>query len=50
MEKFKHLINIDCDKLEALYGLPTKIEFCKKCVIANQRSSFCKEYKNSQNH
>ena len=25
------------DSLEALYGLPTDIKFCTKCVISNQR-------------
>lgn len=24
------------DSLEALYGLPTDIKFCTKCVISNQ--------------
>lgn len=54
MEKFKRWIDIDYDKfmkedeLEALYGLPTKIEFCKKCVISNQRPSSCEEYKNNK--
>lgn len=54
MKKFKRWIDIDYDKfmkedeLEALYGLPTKIEFCKKCVISNQRPSSCEEYKNNK--
>lgn len=36
------------DELEALYGLPAKIEFCEKCVISNQRPSSCEEYKNNK--
>ena len=27
------------DKLEAYYGLPNEVMFCKKCVISNQRPS-----------
>ena len=26
-------------ELEAYYGLPSKVKFCKKCVISNQRPS-----------
>ena len=51
MEKFKRFVDIDYsqfegDDLEALYGLPKKIQFCKKCVISNQRPNSCEEYKN----
>jgi superfamily II helicase len=29
-------------------GLPEKVEFCKKCVISNQRPSSVIEFKNKQ--
>ena len=31
------LLGRNKDKLEAYYGLPEKVLFCKKCVISNQR-------------
>ena len=34
---------------EALYGLPNKVAFCKKCVISNQRPNSSVEYKHSKN-
>ncbi len=33
-------------KLEAYYGLPNEVKFCKKCVISNQRPSSTIEFKN----
>ena len=35
--------------LEAFYGLPKKVKFCKKCVISNQRPSSTVEFKHSKN-
>jgi len=35
------------NKLEAFYGLPRKVRFCKKCVISNQRPSSTVEFKNT---
>jgi len=35
-------------KLEAYYGLPEEIKFCKKCVISNQRPSSTIEFKNEK--
>lgn len=35
------------EKLEAYYGLPNKIEFCKKCVISNQRPSSTVEFRHN---
>ncbi|QWD00750.1 N-acetyl sugar amidotransferase [Polynucleobacter paneuropaeus] len=35
------------DKLEAYYGLPNKVKFCKKCVISNQRPSSTVEFQNN---
>ncbi len=32
------------DKLEAYYGLPGEVKFCKKCVISNQRPSSTVEF------
>ena len=35
-------------ELEALYGLPTEVKFCTKCVISNQRPSSTVEFKNKE--
>ena len=35
-------------KLEAYYGLPNEVKFCKKCVISNQRPSSTIEFKNEK--
>jgi N-acetyl sugar amidotransferase len=32
-----------------LYGLPSEVKFCKKCVISNQRPSSVVEFKNKTN-
>jgi len=34
--------------LEAYYGLPNEVKFCKKCVISNQRPSSTVEFKNEK--
>ena len=31
----------------AMYGLPEKVEFCKKCVITNQRPASVPEFKHT---
>lgn len=56
MDKYKRFIEIDYNKfkaedsqLEALYGLPQKVQFCNKCVISNQRPNSCQEFKHSKN-
>lgn len=36
------------EKLEAYYGLPEDVKFCKKCVISNQRPSSTVEFKNEK--
>ena len=36
-------------ELEAYYGLPSKVKFCKKCVISNQRPSSTNEYFHHKN-
>ena len=38
------------NKLEAFYGLPNEVKFCKKCVISNQRPSSSVEFKSSSKH
>ena len=35
------------DQLEAKYGLPRNVQFCKKCVISNQRPSSTVEFKHT---
>jgi N-acetyl sugar amidotransferase len=35
--------------LEAFYGLPADVKFCKKCVISNQRPNSAVEYKHDAN-
>ena len=37
------------EKLEAKYGLPKNVVFCKKCVISNQRPNSSVEFKNAPN-
>ncbi|WP_460019627.1 N-acetyl sugar amidotransferase [Magnetospira thiophila] len=34
-------------RLEAKYGLPSEVTFCKKCVISNQRPNSTVEYKHN---
>jgi N-acetyl sugar amidotransferase len=36
------------EKLEAYYGLPSEVKFCKKCVISNQRPSSTIEFKSEK--
>lgn len=55
MKKYKKPSNIDLtdfacpgEQLEAKYGLPKKVEFCKKCVISNQRPNSAVEYKHTK--
>ncbi len=36
------------DNLEAFYGLPEDVVFCKKCVISNQRPSSTVEFKSDK--
>lgn len=33
--------------LEAKYGLPTEIKFCRRCVISNQRPNSSVEYQHT---
>ncbi|GAB7027933.1 N-acetyl sugar amidotransferase [Geotalea toluenoxydans] len=36
------------DSLEAKYGLPNEVKFCKKCVISNQRPNSAVEYEHTK--
>lgn len=37
------------NKLEAYYGLPSEVKFCKRCVISNQRPNTTQEFKHNKN-
>jgi N-acetyl sugar amidotransferase len=37
------------NKLEAYYGLPQNVKFCKKCVMSNQRPASAIEFKHTSN-
>ena len=37
------------NRYEAYYGLPSNVEFCKKCLISNQRPSSTQEFKHNKN-
>lgn len=39
----------DSDIQPTLYGLPPHVQFCKRCVISNQRPSSCSEYAHKAN-
>ncbi len=38
----------DSEKLEAYYGLPQEVRFCKRCVMTNQRPSSYPEFKHTR--
>ncbi len=42
------LFNKPMDKLEAKYGLPREVKFCKRCVISNQRPNSAIEYSHTK--
>lgn len=55
MNKIKYPKPVDLSKfdkhasnLNALYGLPNKVAYCKKCVISNQRPNSAVEYKHTK--
>ena len=55
MEKIKYPQAVDLKKFaieaknpEAFYGLPSKVCYCKKCVISNQRPNSAVEYKHTK--
>ncbi len=37
------------EELEAFYGLPTEVKFCKSCVISNQRPNSAIEFQHTAN-
>ena len=45
VDKLRFLPNLD--NPECLYGLPSEIRFCKKCVVSNQRPCSTVEFKNN---
>ena len=56
MEKMPRYVEIDYskyepdipeDKLEAYYGLPQKVRFCKECVMSNQKPNSCYEFEHT---
>jgi len=40
--------NVNEEKLEAYYGLPQEVGFCKKCIISNQRPNSAVETKHTK--
>jgi len=38
----------DADGLQAKYGLPQEVKFCKSCVISNQRPNSAIEYSHTK--
>jgi len=42
--------NIKNKNLDVKYGLPKDVQFCKKCIISNQRPSSVVEFKNKSSH
>ena len=38
---------MDEENLEAYYGLPEQVKFCKRCVISNQRPNSSIEFKHN---
>ncbi len=56
MEKIRYpepidlsLYKKDAKDLDAKYGLPKEVAFCKKCVISNQRPNSAVEYQHTKN-
>ena len=58
MEKIPRHVDIDYskyapdipeDKLEAYYGLPKHVQFCKECVMSNQKPNSCYEFEHTIN-
>lgn len=39
--------NVETENLEAYYGLPKEVKFCKRCVISNQRPNSAVEFKHN---
>lgn len=43
----KNGAQVEGNLLEAKYGLPPQVAYCKKCVISNQRPNSCIEYQHN---
>lgn len=41
-------MNSQINQLEAFYGLPSNLKFCKKCVMSNQRPASAIEFKHTK--
>ena len=57
MEKLPRYVEIDYskyapdipeDQLEAYYGLPRQVRFCKECVMSNQKPNSCYEFEHTR--
>lgn len=46
-EEFNTRFDQSTENLEAKYGLPTEVKFCKKCVISNQRPNSAVEFQHT---
>lgn len=46
-DDFKRKFELSREDLEAKYGLPSEIKFCKKCVISNQRPNSAVEFQHT---
>jgi len=46
--EFTSKYDVDKQELEAKFGLPTDVKFCKKCVISNQRPNSAVEFKHKK--
>ena len=58
MEKIPRHVDIDYskyapdipeDQREAYYGLPKHVQFCKECVMSNQKPNSCYEFEHTIN-
>ena len=43
----KYAPDIPEDQLEAYYGLPKHVQFCKECVMSNQKPNSCYEFEHT---
>lgn len=43
----KYAPNIPEDQREAYYGLPKHVQFCKECVMSNQKPNSCYEFEHT---
>ena len=43
----KYAPDIPEDQRETYYGLPQKVQFCKECVMSNQKPNSCYEFEHT---